>query len=36
VELGAIVERAVAGSGARVVHTVTPLRSGQMIDIMWA
>jgi len=35
-ELRAIVERAVAGSGARVVHTVTPLRSQQMIDIVWA
>jgi 2-polyprenyl-3-methyl-5-hydroxy-6-metoxy-1,4-benzoquinol methylase len=34
-ELRAIVERALAGTGARVVHTVTPLRSRQMIDIMW-
>lgn len=35
-ELRAIVERAIAGSGARVVHTVTTLRSRQMIDIVWA
>ncbi|MBZ5591414.1 MAG: methyltransferase domain-containing protein [Acidobacteriia bacterium] len=34
-ELRAIVERAVAGTGARVVHTVTPLRSRQTIDIVW-
>jgi 2-polyprenyl-3-methyl-5-hydroxy-6-metoxy-1,4-benzoquinol methylase len=35
-ELRAIVERALAGSGARFVHTVTPFRSRQMIDIMWS
>jgi 2-polyprenyl-3-methyl-5-hydroxy-6-metoxy-1,4-benzoquinol methylase len=35
-ELRAIVERALAGRGARVVHTVTPFRSRQMIDIMWS
>jgi len=35
-ELREIVERAVAGSGARVVQTVTPLRSRQMIEIVWA
>jgi 2-polyprenyl-3-methyl-5-hydroxy-6-metoxy-1,4-benzoquinol methylase len=35
-ELRAIVERAVAGSRARVTQTVTPLRSRQMIDICWS
>jgi SAM-dependent methyltransferase len=34
-ELRAIVERALAGTGARIVHTITPFRSRQMIDIMW-
>ncbi|HVP48669.1 MAG TPA: methyltransferase domain-containing protein [Bryobacteraceae bacterium] len=35
-ELREIVERAVAGSGARVAQTVTPFRSRQMIEIVWA
>jgi len=35
-ELKAIVERAVAGSGARVIHRVAPLRLRQTIDIVWA
>jgi len=35
-ELRAIVESALNGSGARLVHTVTPFRSRQMIDIMWS
>lgn len=35
-ELRAIIERAVAGSGARVAQTVTLLRSRQTIDIVWA
>jgi len=35
-ELGSIVEKALNGSGARLVHTVTPFRSRQMIDIMWS
>jgi 2-polyprenyl-3-methyl-5-hydroxy-6-metoxy-1,4-benzoquinol methylase len=34
-ELRTIVERALAGTGARIVHTVTRFRSRQMIDIMW-
>lgn len=34
-ELRAIVEGALAGTGARIVHTVTRFRSRQMIDIMW-
>jgi len=34
-ELKAIVERAVAGSGARVAQRVTLLRSSQTIDIVW-
>ena len=34
-ELRAIVESALNGSGARLVHSVTPFRSRQMIDIMW-
>jgi 2-polyprenyl-3-methyl-5-hydroxy-6-metoxy-1,4-benzoquinol methylase len=34
-ELRAIVEGALAGSGASIVQSVTPLRSRQMIDIMW-
>lgn len=34
-ELKAIVERAVAGSGARVAQSVTLLRSSQTIDIVW-
>jgi 2-polyprenyl-3-methyl-5-hydroxy-6-metoxy-1,4-benzoquinol methylase len=35
-ELRAIIEHALAGSFARVEHTVTPLRSRQMIDISWS
>jgi len=35
-ELKAIVERAVAGTGARVIHRVAPLRLRQTIDIVWA
>jgi len=35
-ELWAIVERALAGSSARVVQSVTPFRSRQMIDIVWS
>ena len=35
-EMRAIVEAAIAGSGARLVHSVTPFRSRQMIDIMWS
>ena len=34
-ELRAIVEGALNGSRARLVHSVTPFRSRQMIDIMW-
>jgi len=34
-ELRAVVQRALAGMDARIVHTVTPLRSSQMIDITW-
>ena len=34
-ELRAIIEAALAGSGASLVHSVTPFRSRQMIDIMW-
>ena len=34
-ELRTIVESALNGSGARLVHTVTPFRSRQMIDIIW-
>jgi 2-polyprenyl-3-methyl-5-hydroxy-6-metoxy-1,4-benzoquinol methylase len=34
-ELRGIVEAALAGSGASLVHSVTPFRSRQMIDIMW-
>lgn len=34
-ELRAIVERALAGSRASLLHHVTPLRSRQMIDITW-
>ena len=34
-ELRAIVEGALAGSGARLVHAVTPFRSRQIIDISW-
>jgi SAM-dependent methyltransferase len=36
VELRAIIERAVAGSGAQVVQSVTRFRSRQTIDIVWA
>jgi len=35
-ELRAIVEHALAGTDARLVHTVTRFRSRQMIDIMWS
>lgn len=35
-ELRAIIECALAGTGARIVHTVTRFRSRQMIDIMWS
>ncbi len=35
-ELRAIVEGALAGSGASIVQSVTPLRSRQMIDITWS
>ncbi len=35
-ELRAVVEAAVAGSNARLVHSVTPFRSRQMIDISWS
>jgi len=35
-ELRAIVEGALNGSRARLVHSVTPFRSRQMIDIMWS
>jgi SAM-dependent methyltransferase len=34
-EMRAIVEHALAGSGASVVYHTTPLRSRQMIDITW-
>ncbi len=34
-ELRAIVQRALVGSRASLLHSVTPLRSRQMIDIMW-
>ena len=34
-ELRDIVKRALEGSGARVLHTVAPFRSRQMIDIIW-
>ena len=35
-ELRAIVETALAGSSARVVYSLTPFRSRQMIDIVWS
>jgi 2-polyprenyl-3-methyl-5-hydroxy-6-metoxy-1,4-benzoquinol methylase len=35
-ELRAIVERALASCGGRVEQSVTPLRSRQMIDIVWS
>jgi 2-polyprenyl-3-methyl-5-hydroxy-6-metoxy-1,4-benzoquinol methylase len=35
-ELEAIVKRALAGSSARFEQTVTPLRSRQMVDILWS
>jgi hypothetical protein len=35
-ELRAIVARALNGSRARLVHSVTPFRSRQMIDITWS
>jgi 2-polyprenyl-3-methyl-5-hydroxy-6-metoxy-1,4-benzoquinol methylase len=34
-ELRSIVESALRDSGARVFHTITPLRSRQIIDIVW-
>lgn len=34
-ELRAIIEAALAGTGTRFAHSVTPFRSRQMIDIMW-
>jgi len=34
-ELRAIVERALAGTGVRLVHRVTPFRSRQILDIVW-
>lgn len=34
-ELRQIIQRAIAGSRASLVHSVTPLRSRQMIDITW-
>lgn len=34
-ELRAIIESALNRSGARLVHSVTPFRSRQMIDIRW-
>jgi 2-polyprenyl-3-methyl-5-hydroxy-6-metoxy-1,4-benzoquinol methylase len=35
-ELRGIVEAALAGSGARLAHSVTPFRSRQVIDIIWS
>jgi len=35
-ELRAIVEGALNGSRGRIVHSVTPFRCRQMIDIMWS
>ena len=35
-ELRAIVEGALNGSRARLIHSVTPFRSRQMIDITWS
>jgi 2-polyprenyl-3-methyl-5-hydroxy-6-metoxy-1,4-benzoquinol methylase len=35
-ELRAIVERALASCGGRIEHRVTPLRSRQIIDIVWS
>ena len=34
-ELRVIVDRALAGTGAKLVHSVAPLRSRQMLDIVW-